>query len=124
MCENIFMRTMKYFHKAPVRVLKIKQQRSRLKVRRQMLQVKHALAQEKQETIDMLITYRNYTQGKASKIELKEANQQFLDVLKGVGLGIFAILPFAPITIPLIVKLGKMVGVEVLPSAFNKSENK
>lgn len=124
MCENICMRTMKYFHKAPVRVLKIKQQRSRLKVRRQMLQVKHALAQEKQETIEMLITYRNYTQGKASKSELKEANQQFLDVLKGVGLGIFAILPFAPITIPLIVKLGKMVGVEVLPSAFNKSENK
>lgn len=124
MCENIGMRTMKYFHKAPVRVLKIKQQRSRLKVRRQMLQVKHALAQEKQETIEMLITYRNYTQGKASKSELKEANQQFLDVLKGVGLGIFAILPFAPITIPLIVKLGKMVGVEVLPSAFNKSENK
>lgn len=124
MCENIDMRTFKYFHKAPVRVLKIKQQRSRLKVRRQMLQVKHALAQEKQETIDMLITYRNYTQGKANKSELKEANQQFLDVLKGVGLGIFAILPFAPITIPLIVKLGKMVGVEVLPSAFNKSENK
>ncbi len=124
MCENKRMRTMKYFHKAPMRVLKIKQQRSRLKVRRQMLQVKHALAQEKKETIDMLITYRNYTQGKASKSELKEANQQFLDVLKGVGLGIFAILPFAPITIPLIVKLGKMVGVEVLPSAFNKSENK
>ncbi|KPV97096.1 MAG: hypothetical protein ACPGVL_08680 [Pseudoalteromonas spongiae] len=118
------MRTMKYFHKAPVRVLKIKQQRSRLKVRRQMLQVKHALAQEKQETIDMLITYRNYTQGKANKAELKQANQQFLDVLKGVGLGIFAILPFAPITIPLIVKLGKLVGVEVLPSAFNKTDNK
>ncbi|ATD00905.1 hypothetical protein PSPO_b0968 [Pseudoalteromonas spongiae UST010723-006] len=115
---------MKYFHKAPVRVLKIKQQRSRLKVRRQMLQVKHALAQEKQETIDMLITYRNYTQGKANKAELKKANQQFLDVLKGVGLGIFAILPFAPITIPLIVKLGKLVGVEVLPSAFNKTDNK
>lgn len=118
------MRTMKYFHKAPVRVLKIKQQRSRLKVRRQMLQVKHALGQEKQETIDMLQTYRRYTQGKATKDELNTANNQFIDLLKGVGLGIFAILPFAPITIPLIVKLGRMVGVEVLPSAFNKSENK
>jgi hypothetical protein len=89
-----------------------------------MLQVKHALAQEKQETIDMLQTYRRYTQGKATKDELNTANNQFIDLLKGVGLGIFAILPFAPITIPLIVKLGRMVGVEVLPSAFNKSENK
>lgn len=89
-----------------------------------MLQVKHALAQEKQETIEMLHTYRKYTQGKATKGELKTANHQLIDLLKGVGLGVFAILPFAPITIPLIVKLGRMVGVEVLPSAFNKTENK
>ncbi|MBU2425362.1 MAG: hypothetical protein KKA56_00630, partial [Gammaproteobacteria bacterium] len=34
------------------------------------------------------------------------------------GLGIFAVLPFAPITIPLIVKLGRKLGIEVLPSAF------
>ena len=85
------------------------------------LEQKH---REKQETIDMLQTYRRYTQGKATKDELNTANNQFIDLLKGVGLGIFAILPFAPITIPLIVKLGRMVGVEVLPSAFNKSENK
>ena len=90
-------------------------------MRRSMLQVKYALAQEKQETIDMLITYRKYTQGLANKQELKQANAQFVDILKGVGLGIFAILPFAPITIPLIVKLGKAVGVDVLPSAFNKT---
>jgi hypothetical protein len=33
-------------------------------------------------------------------------------------LGVFAILPFAPITIPLIVKLGRKLGIEVMPSAF------
>jgi hypothetical protein len=116
------MRIIKYIHKAPIRVFKIKQQRSRLKIRRSMLQVKFALEQEKQETIDMLVIYRKYSQGKASKKEMGEANAQFVDILKGVGLGIFAILPFAPITIPLIVKLGKLVGVDVLPSAFNKSQ--
>ena len=122
MWETVNMRTIKYFHKAPIRVLRIQRRQSKQKMRRSMLQVKHALAQEKQETLQMMSTYRKYTQGKASKVELKEANAQFVDVLKGVGLGVFAILPFAPITIPLIVKLGKLVGVDVLPSAFNKRQ--
>jgi hypothetical protein len=43
------MRIIKYIHKAPIRVFKIKQQRSRLKIRRSMLQVKFALEQEKQK---------------------------------------------------------------------------
>jgi hypothetical protein len=34
-------------------------------------------------------------------------------------LGVFAVLPFAPVTIPLVVKLGQWVGVDVLPSSFN-----
>lgn len=112
------MRLLKHFPKAPVRVLRIKRQQSRSKLRRAMLEIKFALEQEKQETIEMLATYRNFTQGKASREQLKEANTQFVDILKGVGLGIFAILPFSPLTIPLIIKLGKRVGVDVLPSAF------
>ena len=67
----------------------------------------------------MLTIYRRYTQGQTSKEELKRANEQFVDILKGLGLGVFAVLPFAPITIPLVVKLGRMVGVDVLPSSFN-----
>jgi hypothetical protein len=114
------MRTRHLIHKAPIRVARIQRKRSKLKMRRTMLQVKHALEQERQETLEMLSIYKKYTQGAASKDEMKIANEQFLDILKGVGLGIFAILPFAPITIPLIVKLGRLVGVEVLPSSFNK----
>jgi hypothetical protein len=49
---------------------------------------------------------------------MRIANQQFIDILKGLGIGIFAILPFAPITIPLMIKIGRLVGVEILPSAF------
>ena len=67
----------------------------------------------------MLSIYRRYTQGDVTKEELAKANSQFVDILKGLGLGVFAVLPFAPITIPLVVKLGRWVGVDVLPSSFN-----
>lgn len=89
------------------------------RLRRDLLMVKEALAQEKQETKEMLSTYRRYTQKQASAEELRKANKQFADVLKSLGLSMFAVLPFAPITIPLIVKLGKILGVDVLPSSFN-----
>lgn len=118
------MKIYRYIHKAPLRVYRIKRVSMRLQTKRCMLRLKLALAQEKQETKAMLISYKNYTQGNATKEEMKLANEQFVDVLKGIGLGVFAILPFAPITIPLIVKLGRLVGVEVMPSAFVKVNNK
>lgn len=108
-----------YLHKAPIRVIKISHKRSRLQLRRTMLQLKVALAQETLETKEMIVIYKRYTKKQASPEELKIANQQFFDVLKGLGLGVFAVLPFAPLTIPVIVKLGKVVGVDVLPSSFN-----
>ncbi|MDO6618226.1 MULTISPECIES: hypothetical protein [unclassified Shewanella] len=112
-------------HKAPIRVIRIGRRRIWLRVKLDMLVVKQALAQEKQETKAMLVTYKRYTCKQANKDELAEANKQFADLLKGLGLGVFAVLPFAPITIPLVLKLGKMVGVDVLPSSFNNmSERK
>ncbi|WAJ70342.1 hypothetical protein OLW01_00560 [Catenovulum adriaticum] len=112
------MRAYKYLHRAPVRVIRINRQAQRLKLRRLMLSLKLALHQEKVETQEMLTIYKRHTRGQASKEELAVAHAQFFDVLRGIGLGIFAILPFAPITIPIIVKLGRLVGVEVIPSAF------
>ena len=113
------MRLYKVIHRAPWRVVKISKKRQQLRFRRAMVALKIALVQERQETIEMLTIYRRYTQGQTSKEELKRANEQFVDILKGLGLGVFAVLPFAPITIPLVVKLGRMVGVDVLPSSFN-----
>jgi len=115
------MKLFVYLHKAPIRVIKISHRRNRLRLRRTMLQLKIALAQETLETKEMIVIYRRYTKKQASPEELKIANKQFFDVLKGLGLGVFAVLPFAPITIPVIVKLGKIVGVDVLPSSFNAS---
>ena len=115
------MKLFVYLHKAPIRVIKISHRRNRLRLRRTKLQLKIALAQETLETKEMIVIYRRYTKKQASPEEMKIANKQFFDVLKGLGLGVFAVLPFAPITIPVIVKLGKIVGVDVLPSSFNAS---
>ncbi|CAM2882007.1 MULTISPECIES: hypothetical protein [Pseudoalteromonas] len=117
------MRLYKVIHRAPWRVVKISKKRQQLRFRRAMVALKIALAQERQETKEMLSIYRRYTQGQTSKEELKRANEQFVDILKGLGLGVFAVLPFAPLTIPLVVKLGSLVGVDVLPSSFNMSKS-
>jgi len=115
------MRLIKVVHKAPIRVARISKKRQQVRLRRSMLALKIALAQEKQETKEMLDIYKRYSFGEAHKSELKVANEQLVDILKGLGLGVFALLPFAPITIPLIVKLGQWVGVDVLPSSFSLS---
>jgi len=112
------LKAYKYLHRAPVRVVRINRKAQKLRLRRVMLSLKIALHQEKVETREMLHIYKRHTRGQASKEELAIAHAQFFDVLRGIGLGVFAILPFAPITIPIIVKLGRMVGVEVIPSAF------
>ncbi len=107
-----------YFVKAPIRVTSISRRRGAMRLKRSMIRVKFALAQEKQETKEMLGIYKKYTQRQASAEEIRIANKQFVDLLKGLGLGVFAVLPFAPITIPLAIKLARMVGVEILPSSF------
>lgn len=120
------MKAVRYLHKAPVRVIRMNRRASRIRLRRSMLALKQALSQERDETREMVNIYYRYTRGQSNKDELKVAHQQFLDILRGLGLGIFAVLPFAPVTIPLLIKLGRLVGVEVMPSAFvgNKIKHK
>jgi len=88
-----------------------------------MLGIKLALAQERSETREMLNTYRKYTRRQASSGDMLAANKQFFDLIKGLGIGVFALLPFAPITIPVVIKVGRWVGVEILPSSFSDMDN-
>lgn len=118
------MKTWIYIFKAPRRVININRKRQTIKLKRQLIRVKIALAQEKVETKEMLGIYRRYTIKQATPEEMKQANKQFVDVLKGLGIGVFAVLPFAPITIPIVIKIGKWVGVDILPSSFNESSTK
>ena len=86
--------------------------------------LKSALAQESAETKEMLEIYFRFSQGKASPKEMAQANAQFRDLLRTSGLGVFAVLPFAPVTIPLIVKIGRRFGIEILPSSFRPKGDK
>jgi hypothetical protein len=115
-----------FYHlvRSPVKLARISHKRSKRRIRRDLLVIKLALAQEKQETRDMLLVYRKFTQGDATEAEMKVANEQLVDVMKGLGIGLFATLPFAPITIPFIIKLGKRFGIDVLPSAFYENDRK
>ena len=93
---------------------------SKDKMRDGLTKLRDGLAKESDETKEMLEIYYRYTAGKATEEELAAANEQFRDLIRAMGLGIFLFLPGAPITIPFFVKVGKMVGVDVLPSAFRK----
>ena len=115
------MGLLRHLHKAPLRVLRLQRRKSMIRIRFSMVRLKAVLAQEKAETRQMLRIYQQYVTGQVSKAELQRANSQLADVLRATGLGVFAILPFAPITIPLIVKLGRKLGIEVMPSAFAPS---
>ena len=86
-------------------------------VLRHLIKIREILEEESRESIDMFETYIKFSAGKATKEDLKIANAQFADIIKTAGLGALFILPFAPISIPFIVKLGKAFGVDMLPKS-------
>lgn len=66
---------------------------------------------------EMVDVYQKFLKGDATSEELERANGHFRDYLKLAGLGTLMVLPGAVLTIPIAVKLGKAVGVDILPSA-------
>ena len=53
-----------------------------------------------------------------TKDAMDKANNQFTDLIKNVGLiGVFA-LPGGLVAIPLLVKLGKKLGIDILPKSY------
>jgi hypothetical protein len=91
-------------------------------LRAQLLVLKTGLAKESNLTRAMLVTYYQYTTGEVTLNELHRANRQFRSFLKTMGMGVLVILPFAPLSIPAIIMLGKRLGVDVIPDSF-KEEN-
>ena len=82
--------------------------------------IKKALEQESRETKEMLKIYMKYSRSEATEEEMAQANKQFRDFLKTVGLGVLTILPFAIVTIPLMVKWGKKIGIDIIPESFKE----
>ena len=55
-----------------------------------------------------------------TKEELEQANKQFSDLLKGLGMaGVFA-LPGGLLAIAFIVKVGQKLGIEIIPEKYRK----
>jgi hypothetical protein len=90
------------------------------KIKNILLQIKEILEQETVETTEMFSVYARYLQGIASKKEMQKANEQLRDLLKGLGVGALAMLPFAVITLPLLIKVSKAFGVDILPKWFKE----
>lgn len=83
-------------------------------------QIKHVLSTESKESIQMVEIYNKALKRKATTQELKWANEQLRDIFKTLGLGAFLVLPFAPITLPLLIKLSKYFGIQLTPSSMTK----
>lgn len=85
-----------------------------------LIKIREILEEESRESVDMAGIYIRFTQGKASAEDLKIANAQFADIIKTAGLGALFFLPFAPLTIPFVVRLGKAFNIDVLPNSVKE----
>ena len=83
--------------------------------------LKEKLTDETESSRAMLKTYSYYLKGEASDEELEKANQQLNEILKYLSLGLMAVIPLAPITIPMIAKFAKKHNIDLLPEWFKDS---
>jgi len=83
--------------------------------------LKEKLAEETESSRVMLKTYSDYVKGEATDEELEKANNQLNEILKELSLGLMAVIPFAPITIPMIAKFAKKHNIDLLPEWFKDS---
>ncbi|MDP6250077.1 MAG: hypothetical protein QGH26_04600, partial [Candidatus Pacebacteria bacterium] len=84
-----------------------------------ILKIKKALSTETAETKKMLAIYKN--RKNASRNELKFANDQFKDILRGLGLATFTVIPIpgAGLLLPALTTVAKKkFNINILPSAF------
>ncbi len=72
---------------------------------------------------EMMGSYRKLLRGAATPEEIERANAHFRDYLKIAGLGTLFILPGGALTVPLMVKLGKVVGIDILPSGGDDEDD-
>ena len=83
--------------------------------------LKEKFTEETESSRTMLKTYSDYVKGEATDEELDKANNQLNEILKELSLGLMAVIPFAPITIPMIAKFAKKHNIDLLPEWFKDS---
>jgi len=93
-------------------------------IRRALALLKAMLKHDTESSREMLKTYYSFTQGNTTKEDLEKANKQLNKVLKELGFGVLTVLPFSPITIPLVAKLARKYDIDIVPDWFKDSLNK
>ena len=91
-------------------------------IRGSLAKIKSILADETRESNEMLKIYQKYVTNneKITKQELDQANKQFSDLLKGLGLAGVFVLPGGLLVIAFIVKLGEKLGIDIIPEKYRK----
>ena len=91
-------------------------------IRGSLAKIKSILADETRESNEMLKIYQKYVTNneKITKEELDQANKQFSDLLKGLGLAGVFVLPGGLLAIAFIVKLGEKLGIDIIPDKYRK----
>ena len=69
--------------------------------------LKEKFTEETESTRTMLKIYSDYVKGEANDEDIEKANKQLNEILKDLSFGLMAVVPFAPITIPMIAKFAK-----------------
>ena len=83
--------------------------------------LKVKLTEETESSRSMLKTYSDHIKGEASDEDLEKANIYLNELLKDLSFGLMAIIPFAPITIPMIARFAKKHNIDQLPEWFKDS---
>ena len=83
--------------------------------------LKEKFTEETESTRTMLKIYSDYVKGEASDEDVEKANKQLNEILKDLSFGLMAVVPFAPITIPMIAKFAKKHNIDLLPEWFKDS---
>ena len=87
-------------------------------IRRALALLKAMLKHDTESSREMLKTYYSFTQGNTTKEDLEKANKQLNKVLKELGFGVLTVLPFSPVTIPLVAKLARKYDIDIVPDWF------
>ena len=83
--------------------------------------LKEKFTEETESTRTMLKIYSDYVKGEANDEDIEKANKQLNEILKDLSFGLMAVVPFAPITIPMIAKFAKKHNNDLLPEWFKDS---
>lgn len=83
--------------------------------------LKEKFTEETESTRTMLKIYSDYVKGEANDEDIEKANKQLNEILKDLSFGLMTVIPFAPITIPMIAKFAKKHNIDLLPEWFKDS---